>query len=420
MKACQGSLGIVSPSARNVTERACQTAAGSKVAEFIGINVAFGLATTFVVGVRLGYRLFFGARRGHFGVDDYLILLASPIALAELGCLFGGLSRHGLGRDVWALDASSVVAFGLYFYVVELMYLVLLTLIKLTLSVFYLQIFPGERVRYLLWGTIVFHGALGLAFLVKAVFQCRPISWNWDKYDTVGAGGPPRGSCVNIHASGWANAVINVASDFWLIALPLSQVSKLSLHWKKKIGAAFMFGTGLLVTIVSMLRLNSLASYANTTNPTWDQYGVVVWSAVEVNVGMICTCLPTLRLVLLRIFPRIMGNDTRLQKYTVRYGSSRRSDGPARHPAEVALEAGSDADADLDAGFTNKMAFSTTTPTDDVGSGDIADERPRTSADARTNARTTVGEEAVWVERRQKAGSSTDVATMVGQVAAIR
>lgn len=61
------------------------------------------------------------------------------------------------------------------------------------------------------------------------------------------------------------------------------------------------------VTVVSILRLNTLKKYALTTNPTYDQYSVVQWSVVEVAIGMLCTCLPSMRLVLLRIWPLVFG-----------------------------------------------------------------------------------------------------------------
>lgn len=61
------------------------------------------------------------------------------------------------------------------------------------------------------------------------------------------------------------------------------------------------------VTVVSILRLNSLRKYAITTNPTHDQYSVVLWSVIEVSIGMLCTCLPSMRLVLLRLWPVVFG-----------------------------------------------------------------------------------------------------------------
>lgn len=46
-------------------------------------------------------------------------------------------------------------------------------------------------------------------------------------------------------------------------------------------------------------------------NPTWDFYEVGLWSTVEINVGIICVCLPSVRLLLARLFPRIMGTTKR-------------------------------------------------------------------------------------------------------------
>ena len=64
------------------------------------------------------------------------------------------------------------------------------------------------------------------------------------------------------------------------------------------------------MTVVSILRLRSLVGFANSSNPTWDQWEIAYWSTIEVNIGMICTCFPSLRLLLLRLFPNLLGNTT--------------------------------------------------------------------------------------------------------------
>ncbi|KAK2589906.1 hypothetical protein QQS21_012414 [Conoideocrella luteorostrata] len=295
--------------ARNATEIACATPIEDKSKEFLIVNIIFGLITAGIVALRLGFRLFFSQRPGLLDFDDFLILLASPVAIASLAVLLKGLWEHGLGKSIWAVQAEEMYQFGLFLYIAEVLYLTLLTVVKLTLSLFYLSIFPGKIVRRLLWGTIAFHVAFGITFMFKGAFQCTPINYSWGRFETARAGSV-HGSCVNINASGWVNAAVNVAVDFWLIGIPLFQVRKLNLHWKKKIGAAFMFMTGLLVTVISILRLNSLRTYATTANPTYDSYGVVLWSAIEVNIGLVCTCLPSVRLVLFRLCPRIFGTGT--------------------------------------------------------------------------------------------------------------
>lgn len=69
------------------------------------------------------------------------------------------------------------------------------------------------------------------------------------------------------------------------------------------------------MTVVSILRLQSLVLFVDSSNPSWDFTGVSDWSAVEINVGIICTCMPTMRLMIVRIFPALGDGTSRNQKY---------------------------------------------------------------------------------------------------------
>lgn len=51
---------------------------------------------------------------------------------------------------------------------------------------------------------------------------------------------------MDINALGWANAGISIALDIWMLALPMTQLVNLNLHWKKKLSVAAMFGVGAL------------------------------------------------------------------------------------------------------------------------------------------------------------------------------
>lgn len=59
------------------------------------------------------------------------------------------------------------------------------------------------------------------------------------------------------------------------------------------------------VTIISIVRLQTLITFANSSNPSWDNLRVSQWSTIEVNVGIICACMPTLRLILVKLFPAL-------------------------------------------------------------------------------------------------------------------
>ncbi|KAJ4390957.1 hypothetical protein N0V93_004556 [Gnomoniopsis smithogilvyi] len=236
------------------------------------------------------------------GMDDWFII--GCILVGTTGTIMTSLGTiaNGLGKDIWTLTPYQITSFGYWFYHMEWTYFMELFLLKMSLLFFYLRIFPAKGVRMLLWGTIFYNIAWGIAFVLVAIFQCQPISFYWTKWDGVGSG-----TCLDTNAIGWANGVSSIVLDVWMLAIPMAQLRTLQLHFKKKIGVAIMFCTGTFVTVISVIRLQALAGFASSSNPTWDNLRVSQWSTIEVNVGIICASMPTLRLLLLKIFPALSG-----------------------------------------------------------------------------------------------------------------
>lgn len=69
------------------------------------------------------------------------------------------------------------------------------------------------------------------------------------------------------------------------------------------------------VTVVSILRLQALLAFATSTNPTWDNYNIHFWSTVEINIGIICACMPAMRQILVWLFPVVFGGSTLRETY---------------------------------------------------------------------------------------------------------
>ncbi|KAJ4380940.1 hypothetical protein N0V85_008701 [Neurospora sp. IMI 360204] len=112
----------------------------------------------------------------------------------------------------------------------------------------------------------------------------------------------------NVNTSAWTQSIVTIVLDLWIMAIPLSQLRKLNMDWKKKLAVGLMLCVGVFDTIVSIIRLHSLLAFQPSTNVTWDYYPVAVWSAVEYHVAVICACLPAMRQLLVRVFPRLESN----------------------------------------------------------------------------------------------------------------
>lgn len=217
-----------------------------------------GSITAIIVILRLVYKQFFSHKR-QLDLHDWPILLAVAFGVASMGLTVGGLVTHGLGKDIWGVSSSDMRYFGVLFYTIQIIYVILIGLIKLSLCLFYIKIFRGSTSQRILWVTTAMHFATMMAFVIAIIFECWPIRSQWSRYDysEINAGGDAF-RCIDINTLGWSNAGLNVASDFWLLIIPMCHIPKLDLHWKKKVGVALMFGAGAwYVSLISPVRHNT-------------------------------------------------------------------------------------------------------------------------------------------------------------------
>ncbi|KAF5626076.1 integral membrane protein PTH11 [Fusarium sp. NRRL 52700] len=305
MRACTIPQGLVT---KNATLTACGAPIRDHSPQFIVLNEVMAIITGIFIIQRFGTKLYW---KLPLGLDDLFIALTMCVAIPSIVINSRGLAPNGMGRDIWTVTPDQITQFGMFFYTMAILYFSLQTFLKLSMLFFYLRIFPTQNVRRLLWGTVAFTVLFGLVFIFVAVFQCRPINYFWLKWD-----GQHEGKCADINAVTWSNAAINIALDFWILAIPLSQLKSLNLDWRKKIGVGMMFSVGIFVTIMSILRLHAtVQAGVKTTNATWEYLAVSKWSTIEGNVGIICACMPSLRILLVRLFPKILGTSQRYYNY---------------------------------------------------------------------------------------------------------
>lgn len=123
----------------------------------------------------------------------------------------------------------------------SLLYTTTVFSVKICILLFYLRIFPGTTIRRLIWATLVLNTICLAVFNIVTLTECRPISYSWQRWD-----GLHDGQCNNINAMAWAGAAISIIIDLWMLVLPLSQIIRLQIYWKRKLAGALMLGVGTL------------------------------------------------------------------------------------------------------------------------------------------------------------------------------
>lgn len=208
--------------------------------------------------------------------------------------------QNGLGRDIWTLTPQQITNVLKYYFLGEIFYVVALGVSKISILFFYLRVFPSKGFRTLTFTVMGLSIAYTIAFFFATTFQCLPISLAWTQWDGLHEGG-----CNDIHLQGWIAAAINIFLDATVMILPLKHLANLNMSMKKKLMVMSMFSVGIFVIVVSAIRLYSLIHFANTENITWNYVEAGMWSLIEIDVSIVCGCMPALRMLVAKAWPKL-------------------------------------------------------------------------------------------------------------------
>ncbi|KAF2707419.1 hypothetical protein K504DRAFT_535920 [Pleomassaria siparia CBS 279.74] len=250
------------------------------------------LVSACFVGARVAQRML----RTGLGTDDYMII-ASLVASGLLSMTECQAVVYGFGVRYATLPHESRVTARKWFYGAQVMYKIVLMLNKISMVCLYYRIFAVSSSKFRMACHIT-NGIIlvsGLVCIIGTIFQCTPISLFWDK-------SIEGGRCLNTTPWWMSYSVIQISIDVALLVLPVQQVLSLSITKAEKLGLSFIFGTGMFVTFASIYRATTLAISSNDPDPTWGPVPTAVWSVIEPNAGIICTCLPMLRHPFVRLF----------------------------------------------------------------------------------------------------------------------
>ncbi|KAJ9665164.1 hypothetical protein H2201_004825 [Coniosporium apollinis] len=286
--------------------------------------VVFAVTTAMIVLASIFVFLRVVSRAGivrRFKLDDYFMVLAWLLAFGISFSVCYGVSV-GLGRHESDIPPEWDPPLKRAEYAFSVLYNPTLMVTKTSILVFYLTLSKEEKVfRMFTWLTLVVVNVAGLALTFLNVLQCRP----------VGAAflnpAPDSAQCIDIVAIYLSSAPVNIITDLAIVFLPMPILTGMRLPKKQKAILVITFGFGIFVAVVDVVRIAYLqdASRArlsavqgntdNSSNPdrdpgvtdfSWDASLSFMWSIVEVNVGIMCACVPALKPLVVRFLPRIL------------------------------------------------------------------------------------------------------------------
>ncbi|KAI0400481.1 major facilitator superfamily domain-containing protein [Xylaria palmicola] len=269
------------------------------------------LATAFVAA-RLACRTFIVRQ---VSWDDYFIILAWALAFGLSFAIDYGTTK-GLGRHDADIDDKNWDALRRSEYSFTILYNPALMAFKTSVLVFYLRLSKNTQkvLRLASWAVLVIVNLAGTVLTLLNIFQCSPVEAAFNRNP---------GRCIPLLTEFICSAPINIVTDLAILALPLPVLTSMRLPPKQKIILIITFALGIFVTVVDVVRIYYLqkaitdvpsttivsdedAAFGGTPEFSWNASLSLLWSAIEVNVGIACACVPTLKPLIIRILPAML------------------------------------------------------------------------------------------------------------------
>jgi hypothetical protein len=175
---------------------------------------------------------------------------------------------------------------------------------KSSILLFYLR-FPSSRAFQLATYTVLI---TSVGYTTSGVFvftyNCSPMEKSWDRN--------LEGSCIDSAAALLARAVLNVATDFAILLLPVWLLWPIRL-WSvwHKLSVLVVLMAGGFVCFASILRLAAFWTDKGLTEEeqTWHSVKNANWCLMEAWVGVFCACLPSLKSLFVHHFPGMFSSN---------------------------------------------------------------------------------------------------------------
>ncbi|KAI4596000.1 hypothetical protein KJ359_006292 [Pestalotiopsis sp. 9143b] len=258
---------------------------------FVCISFAFVL-------LRLSTRYNYGRM---IGADDAFIVGALILSIC-MTVTYNEEALNGFGLHTSQVSNDHKILAFKWFFAAQILYKAATCLTKLSICSLYLRIFPNNWFRRGVWLTMGITVAYTIGSIFTTIFSCNPIQKAWVK--------SMAGACLDSRSIWYATSIMVIITDLMIIILPINETRRLQLPLAQKLMLVALFSLGLFVVACTVVRMVSVSPQTTATDQIYYQAISNSWTFVETNVGIICACLPVVRVPVTHLFRRV-GQTTR-------------------------------------------------------------------------------------------------------------
>ncbi|TGO47489.1 hypothetical protein BCON_0275g00050 [Botryotinia convoluta] len=250
------------------------------------VSIAFIALTVCTIAIRFFSRWY---TKIPLGLDELFILIAAILSIVYTAVIIVEVNNNFYGQHVHKSDPEHLEAYLKGLYALALLYPIALSTSKLSLLALYWRVFAvtGGKVPILFASAI--NGAWGVAALVVGIFSCRPIEAFWNT--AIAA------KCIDYPVFFTSNEAFTIAFDIVVLSIPVWFIAQIKRSIGERITISSTFLLGLVVTVVSAIRLWRLvvAQRLPGFDPTFNEVDAGLWATIELNLWILVASIPTFR-----------------------------------------------------------------------------------------------------------------------------
>ncbi|CDM26955.1 unnamed protein product [Penicillium roqueforti FM164] len=200
------------------------------------------------------------------------------------------IMNYGWGKHMWNVNLEDLMGFNKGLLINTLTYLICPCITKMAILSVLFQINPAKIYRCLVVAVALAIFAYTLTLCIITGGPCNPLH---------------AGTTACLENVALSQAVLNIASDLAVIAIPIPTIHRLHFSEKQKVTVGCLLTLGSSVVICSIARLPYVLLLGKTADTTYTEAILGVWSLVEVNLGIICACAMRFKRLISIYLPRL-------------------------------------------------------------------------------------------------------------------
>ncbi|KAL8296104.1 hypothetical protein RB600_001546 [Gaeumannomyces tritici] len=219
--------------------------------------------------------------------EDYTIVaaMASSISVSVLIVI---AFSNGNGRHFETVSAAEFARLRKITPGIYIGYTATHVLAKLSIVFQYIRISVMDLEKRFCYALSAILSCGFFAFFIVFLVTCIPFHAIWTP-------NVPGAVCINPTASMTANQIYLIVMDFTILIGPFFILRHLTIPWPQRILLGLVMSLGAIASIVSVLRLQVIYRSTTSTDKTWDAVPSGLYGIIEINVGIACSCVVTLR-----------------------------------------------------------------------------------------------------------------------------